>query len=386
MKLSICLAQVLGYSKNCPRGEIKRICDETGLERHQVSDLLHNRAQYVSLPTLARLCNYLIQYRQIDPRSLPGALFSRDPEGFWELLADRHQLELCIGVRHADKFERLFVVMSDSYLQGELLHNITSRTGTAVKHVTNAATADHLPNKPARQHLEFRLVSAPSRLDDPPSPYDLEAIRREAEDVYSRFAKNDRDRALVGLGSIKVNPVVELILANAFQAQPFESQDTVARPRDRACPFLFRYRVEDAKPPSCCGGMRLSEAEAGDRPGIYYETASGKWACCPWDGKHDAALVFYAHHIPQRRLEMVLAGFSGRGTQCLANFLRDTTVQLWPPSYDDPELRIGAFVIQFTFKQASREPGTWAHDRPASTRVIPLSADVLRRRLDSGRG
>ena len=62
------------------------------------------------------------------------------------------------------------------------------------------------------------------------------------------------DRALVCLGSVKSNPVVELVLAELFHCEPFVSQDEVNDPRERNCPIFMRLRDNDPHPASCSVG------------------------------------------------------------------------------------------------------------------------------------
>lgn len=374
MRLSLRLLEILRNDLQPRRGIIKHICDETGLERHQVSDLLHNRTQYISMSVLGRLCNYLVEHHGIDPQLLPGLLFSRDPEEFWQLLALRERLEICLGVRQIEEGEHFFVIASDAKLQGEVLHGISGSGNPEER-----GHAGKMPVLSPRQFLKFRHVLAPSR---PPYPLDLPTHQRQAEEVYSRFAAHKGNRALVCLGSIKVNPVVENVLAHAFGAKPFQSEEDVSRARDRQVPFMFRFRTEDPKPISCCGGIRLSASEPADQPGIYFEKPNGKWECAPCNGDRDVALVFYIYSKTQDRLEMVLGGYSAWATEWLANRLRISTAEFWPPTYDTSELMVGAFLVNFTFSPSRKEPGIGHKHLPSDTEVIRLDAKVIARRLD----
>ena len=77
---------------------------------------------------------------------------------------------------------------------------------------------------------------------------------------------------MICLGSIKSNPVAELILAEAFGCEPFQSADELEHAHERACPIFLRYRADDPHPPSCSGGLRLSRHQDSPSPGLYYET------------------------------------------------------------------------------------------------------------------
>ena len=91
MQYSFRLAELLGHVPD-PRkrpGTIKAIVEYTGLDRHQVAALLKNEVKYIPLKALSRLCDYLIENGHATAEELPGALFSVEPENFWELLARR---------------------------------------------------------------------------------------------------------------------------------------------------------------------------------------------------------------------------------------------------------------------------------------------------------
>ncbi len=377
MRLAFRLAQVLDEQNDNQRGRISRICKHTSLERHQVAALLNNKVQYLSLTALAALSDYLVEQHKVDPRQLPGRLFGREPENFWELLVKREWLELCVGVRRSTppELERAWVMASDAYLQGRMLYGIHGLGGAL----------DLGEMHPGHQYLEQRLVSAPGPRGE------MEPARTEATTVYSEFDTRAGDRALICLGSVKVNPVVEMVVAHAFRAKPFVSEDDVANPTRRRSPVVFKYRTGDPQPPSCCGGSRLArDVSHTDEPGIYYEQADGTWACVPCiEQASDAALVFYTYRPALGRVELVLGGFSGRATRCLAKELRSLAPQLWPPSYDTTPLQVGLFVIRITFSPTNGEPpppSTGSEPPPVfDTEVIPIAESVLARRLGSER-
>ena len=380
MKISFRLQELLREHHDLERGVIKRIAEATSLERHQVAAVLGNKAKYISLDTLAGVCQYLIERHGVDRAELPGKLFRIEPEQFSALVANRKYVELCTGTwterKRPPKAEsrgagprkdarlptRRWVMASDSYLQGILLHELF-----ALEHERHP------------EFVEQRLVSAYA------GQVGLEKIKREAASVCREFRDRIEDRALVCLGSVKSNVVIEAVIADAFGAEPFVSQDGVKRLKDRRCPFFLRYRDDDAQPPSCHGGLQLARSKQSAQPGIYYEAAGG-WKCCPSSREEDAALVFYVYHVPLGRLEMVMGGFSGRATHCLASSLRAIAGRLWPPSYDTSELQVGAFIVRFEFSDADAQfednRDTESMYRATKTQVIPLEAKVLRQKLE----
>lgn len=371
------MAELLGHIPD-PRkrpGTIKAIVDYTGLDRHQVAALLKNEVKYVPLKALSRLCEYLIEHGHTTADKLPGALFAIEAENFWELLARRSRLELCLGVRRdvdADSPEVSFVVASDSVLLGEMLNGVTTLGGTAK--LQQAKDGEAVPHP---EHLKQSLVWSPGQASE------REVLDR-SNSVYDEFSMSSGDKALVGLGSVKSNPVVELIVSKAFVCESFVSQDNVKKASDRSCPFYIRYREHDPRTPSCFGGTELSSTESSERPGIYYEDGSGKWnhVDCG-DQRQDAAFLFYIHRESQGRLEMALGGFSGRATRLLARTLVSRSEDFWPPQYEGQGLQVGAYVIQFSWSSSEQNLDILRTDLVANTKVIPIDTESIARRLES---
>jgi len=160
MRYSFRLAEVVGHMPD-PRkrpGTIKAICEYTGLDRHQVAALLKNEVKYIPLDALSKLCAYLIDRGFAKPDELPGRLFGVEPEHFWELIARRRRLQLCMGVRQGDNKDTLddaWVVASDSLLLGELLNGATTLGGTADIDGDESSNGDQAPRVTVRAHPEY---------------------------------------------------------------------------------------------------------------------------------------------------------------------------------------------------------------------------------------
>lgn len=374
MRYSFRLAELLGHVPD-PRkrpGTIKTIVEYTGLDRHQVAALLKNEVKYIPLKALSRLCDYLIEHGHVPADQLPGALFAVEPENFWEMLARRKRLELCMGVRRdeADNADSAWVVASDSLLLGELLNGVSTLGGTAHHHVMPSGNA-----KPHPEHIKQTLVWSPFQAEDA-------VVKERGAEVYREFDHTTSDKALICLGSMKSNPVVELIVSSAFHGTPYVSEDDIADPNDRTVPFYLRFRSFDPAAQSCFGGTSLA-AGRDDGPGIYYRKADDTWDCVPWKEKDsDAALVFYLHREAQGRLEMVLCGFSGRATRLLAKMLSSRAQNFWPPTFEGQGLQMGAYILQFQIAPSgSKSSDLLRTDLSASMKVIPIESSVLERRL-----
>ena len=381
MQYSFRLAELLGHVPD-PRkrpGTIKAIVEYTGLDRHQVAALLKNEVKYIPLKALSRLCDFLIEHGHATPDQLPGALFAVEPENFWELLARRKRLEMCVGVRKDDNpdSEVSFVAASDSVLLGDLLNGVTTLGGTAkLRKPADASAALAAEELPQPEHLKQSLVWSPGQADE-------SEVARRARQVHDRFSDSKGDKALVGIGSTKSNPVVEIILAQSFNCNAFESQDSVATPAERSLPFFLRYRDNDPHPASCMAGLNLSENDKNLKEGLYYEDASGKWVRCgSGKAKEEVAFVFYMHRESQGRLEMVMGGFSGKATRLLARALATRAEDFWPPVYTSQGMQIGAFIVEFTMPAGKKETDILRTDLVATAEVTRIPEESIARRLE----
>lgn len=376
MRYEFRLAELLGHTPDRRKrpGTIKAIVEYTGLDRHQVASLLKNEAKYIPLEALSRLCDYLVEHGYASAEELPGALFAVKPEHFWEVIARRRKLEICVGVRRPDGDdtpETAWVVASDAVLMGEVLNGVTTLGGTD-KLARSQPESRELPTHP--ELLKQTLVWSPGNVDA------NEAIARSSR-VYESFTSSAGDKALICLGSVKSNPIVEMVTADTFHATPFQSEDSVEKASERHCPFFLRYRDHDPHLPCASAGIQLSKTEKADAPGIYYELADGSWT---YAGGQDVALVFYIYRESLGRLEMVLSGFSGRATRLLARTLANRGEEFWPPVYQANYLQVGAYIVQYQAATEASEPDDILRtDVIGNPTIIPLPREVIARRLEA---
>jgi hypothetical protein len=245
----------------------------------------------------------------------------------------------------------------------------------------------------SRQLLpQFHLVKAPPsgcKMDDT-SPEWLEACQ-VANEAFSRPRRPGALTAHIFIGSVKVNPVVELLFATLFKTEPFKNQDSLSHPTKRRCPILFRYRNDDPQPPSCIGGLSLASKWPAEQPGIYFESANGDWVRCPWvESERDAAFLVYAHSPGLNRLDVACGGFSSRATYQFANDLETIVSQLGTPTYETDHLRVGLYVIEFFVDGSGRNSATPALAKSTAAtayegcelKVHKIPIEVLARRLD----
>jgi hypothetical protein len=292
------------------------------------------------------------------------------------MLARRRRLIMCLGVRRdveADSPDVSYVVASDSVLMGEVLNGVTTLGGTA-QLKRDSVAADDSSRIPHPEHLRQMLVWSPGQIPEA-------ELQAQSEQNYREFSDASGDKALVCLGSTKSNPLVEIVMASAFGCDPFVSQDDVENPSLRSCPIYFRYRKTDPHPQSCVGGLGLSRGHNSAEPGIYYEDGDGKWVFASSGKKSQhVAMVFYIHRESQGRLEMALGGFSGRATRLLARSLATRAEDFWPPTFTGQGISMGIFLVEFSVGNA-REEDILRTDMVAATRVIPVPAESIARRL-----
>ncbi|KLU04969.1 MULTISPECIES: helix-turn-helix domain-containing protein [Rhodopirellula] len=377
MRYAFRLAELLGHTPDRRKrpGTIKAIVEHTGLDRHQVASLLKNEAKYIPLDALSRLCDYLIDQGHATADQLPGALFAVNAENFWEQLARRSDIEIVVGVRQGEGSvspENAMVVASDSVLVGELLNGISTLGGVA-KHIgegteTNATTSVPMPDR-----IQQSLVWSPGQVT-------LEDARSRATEVFEGFTEAQGDRGMVCIGSVKSNPVVELLFSDAFGCTPFVTEDDVDDVSARSCPFFLRYRDNDPKPGAASAGMRLSKNMDAPEPGFYYEKDDGTWEYAGGQGK-DTALVFYLFHEALGRLDMVLSGFSGRATRLLAKTLAIRGEEFWPPVYHEAGVQVGAFLVQYDDAESKPSRDDLLYNTGGAAKIMPLSREAIARRM-----
>ena len=378
MRYAFRLAELLGHTPDRRKrpGTIKSIVEHTGLDRHQVASLLKNEAKYIPLDALSRLCDYLIDHGYATADQLPGALFAVNAENFWELLARRGDIEIVVGVRQGSESpspENASVVASDSVLVGELLNGVSTLGGAAKHHASGEADDGKSRDVPMPDSLQQTLVWSPGQVEH-------DVVKARAEEVFNGFVSAQGDRGMVCIGSLKSNPVVELVFSDAFGCTPYVTEDDVDDVSARSCPFFLRYRDTDPQPGGASAGIALSKNEAAPEPGFYYEKDDGTWEYA--GGKNqDTALVFYLFREALGRLDMVLSGFSGRATRLLAKTLAIRGEEFWPPVYDEGGLQIGAYLVKYDNADTKPSPDDLLYNPGGAAEIMPLPTEAIAKRM-----
>jgi hypothetical protein len=373
MKVINKLGQLLNIDED-EHGIIERIKDETGLSRHTVSGFLHNNKKTIGYDTISLICQYLIDNEIVDPAILPGALFGYAPNEFWPMVHERRRIEFCMGARRAPQWPDELVMAADSELQAKLTHRITLNSS-----IRNSSS-DEVGSRDG-QIFDQQLITAPAR-----DGSNEQEMISESKVLCEQFDDQKNDKALICLGSVKCNSVIERLMADCFaETTAFESQDDVDTAHDRTCPFAIIFRESDPQLNSCCGGRQLSRENPDAGPGIHFEESDGEWKHVPSDDHNDGAIVLYRYHRSLGNLRMCLGGYSSRGTRFLADFLHSGNAdrELWPPEYDNGEIQVGLFVLHFTLDESGKDPqvGSVRGQKAHTPEVFRVSEDVIRRRI-----
>src|SRR6056297_1287006 len=378
MRYAFRLAELLGHTPDRRKrpGTIKSIVEHTGLDRHQVASLLKNEAKYIPLDALSRICDYLIDHGYATADQLPGALFAVNAENFWELLARRGEIEIVLGVREnpdSTSPDNATVVASDAVLFGELLNGVSTLGGVAKHRQVGENGESEEGQAPMPDLIQQSLVWSPGQVS-------IEDARARASEVFEGFVDAQGDRGMVCIGSVKSNPVVELLFADAFGCTPFVTEDDVDDVSARSCPFFLRYRESDPKPGGASAGLRLSKNEDAPEPGFYYEKDDGTWEYAGGKDK-DTALVFYLFREALGRLDKVLSGFSGRATRLLAKTLAIRGEEFWPPVYEEAGLQIGAYLVSYENTEGKPSRDDLLYNPGGAASIMPLPAEAIAKRL-----
>ncbi len=373
MRIRLCVEHLLGLDRE-RHIAVSQLADAMGVTRHQLLHLLDNDAPQINRRVLEAVCEYLVGHGRVAPEDLFQQVFALELGAFWPMLAGRQRIELNLGVRwQREKGQDQQVMAADSVLQSVLVNRLTG------------VTAENREHKAQLQHHAQQVISSQLALSWGYAGSSMKAIQATTRSLFKQFVRQNNDKAIVCLGSIKSNPVCDLAIARGFRhAKEFQSEDGVASGQQRSCPFVMIYRNDDPHPPSCWGGRRLCKSDRHPQPGISYERAPGDWHHVAATESEDVALVYYRYLKGPQNLEMVLAGYTGRSTRCVAEMLRTGAAgDFWPPAVDTTQVAMGAFVVKFGYRRRRKSEGinVRSHDLWTDTEVITLSKECLESRL-----
>jgi len=364
MQLEIRLKKILQETGLDKRKVAQRIAGDLKLHRHTIGKLYRGQAKNPSLDVLGKVCDWLERHG-VPGSILPQALLGVRPSTLWQAVAAPGAVTLYVGeYRQMPPGPRplRWIAQHDALAMAKIVQSLSSNVDTAERRV------------PVRiEYVPFRFDPEKSAVGNE----HLEEDRKRAGEIFQDMRGSGRATSSIILGSQRANHLVELLVADTFGCDAFSPPKNGKRPP----PFYLAFRKEDRGVPSCFGGRATPPGcPSSYGPGIYYLAKNG-WSVCPWrQGTQDAGVILIARDKGTAALEMAVFGFSGPGTEALAEALLLRPDRFWrhPVQIDGKE--VGVYVCRFDLANdtSANQDG---ETRVKDVEVIPLDKDILEERI-----
>jgi len=380
MKLEWRLKQLLEQHNLYKYGVETQIAKECGLHRHTIGKFLRNQIQSPKLEVLEKICGWLIE-KGVSADSLPGALFGVRPSGLWRAISQSKKILIFLGEYHLKEKKITAPKISpsisrhDSVVSAKIIHFLYSE----------AELRDTRPSV-KMLYVPFSFVPEVIRTSGGGFTADKERARR----VFENMRKNRQNKwSVIMIGSQRVNYLVEYLVADLFNCEPFMPASS-----DPKVPIYLCYRNFDHLVPSCFGGPTNPIGKSGDvQHGTYYLDENFEWRFLKWqEEKNDSGIVVIIREADN--VELAAFGFSGRATNAIGNALLQKSEQFWPE--DDTVAgntvvaggkEIGIYICRVKFsanKTKDKEDRTCSNFKNDVVEIIPLNRKVLERFLAKG--
>lgn len=321
MKLELRLKQLLEQHNLYKYGIETQIASECGLHRHTIGKFLRNQIQSPKLEVLEKICGWLIE-RGVPADILPGALFGVKPSKLWKAIGESRKVIICLGQYHIKEKEsanpKIFPVTSshDSVLYGKIIGFLSS--DSELWKIKPPVTTVHIP---FYYTPEVERASSGEFLQD----------KERARHIFNKIRKNRHNAlSVILIGSQRVNYLVEYMVADLFNCEPF-----VPVKNEPKVPIHLCYRNFDHLVPSCFGGQTNPLGKSGKgQHGTYYVDDNFRWQFIEWqEGENDSGIVIITREA--ENVELAVFGFSGRATNAIGNALIRKYEQFWPETDAD---------------------------------------------------
>ncbi len=376
MKIDIRLKRLLQDHGLDRHGVAQSMATDLNLHRHTIGKLYRNQSENPSLEVLGQICEWLIA-KGVPAGELPHGLFGARPPALWHAIAQAGKVTIYLGERCQSASPvpaTRWVAGSDASVVFEFVRYLSSPEGSG----------DVRPGVDIR-HIPFRYSKQGKQMKQP-----FEQDVNHAINLFQAMQERRSNPILVG--SQKVNYLVELYVADIFGQIAFQPSRRV----NPAIPFYVKYRPEDLDLPSCFGGQ--SSPPGGKKampPGICYLDADGKWVECPWEfDVRDAAVVLIRRDPGTARMELVVFGFSGRGTIIAGERLVRDHQHFWftpesdeegpPPARDHANREVAVFICRFSYPDGAFDTEVSPHP-VTDLEVIRIDNDMLQECLSAPR-
>lgn len=364
MRIEIRLKNLLQKYKLDHHGVIKRIADDTGVERHKVSAYYNNEVSKISLDTLGSMCIWL-QRNGVPAQDLPGALLGTRPSQLWQAIAMPGMVTIYLGEGQQTEPPAaawLWISRRDVAVAASLVRelSIPSEIGGSRPQVS-------------LEYVPFRWDTESDDGTQNPFAKDI----RNTKKIFDQMKANSWRNTSILIGSQRVNYLVEYMVADLFGCDPFCPQNSQVR-----IPFYQVYREHDRKVPSCFGGLKNPWCrKSAATPGIHYLDEKGKWTPCLWkENKQDSAVIIELYDPGTKSLTIALFGFSGRATEAVGDQFILNMDRFWPPPVKFKGKQIGVYICRFDFAERTRttKAGTV---QVKKFDIISLGQKILRKYL-----
>lgn len=364
MHMEMRLKKILADSRLDERGVIQKIAEETGLHRHTVRKIYHNKLRSPSLDTLEKICDWLIANGV--PRSLlPHGLFGMRPSDLWQAIAAPGEVVLFIG-KHTETRE-----------SNALFEWIAQRdAGVMARIVQLLSEPGQIEQRPKVriEYVPFRFERR--RRGGSNTVFEEDAAKAAA--MYEALKTNASRRSAILIGSQRVNYLVECLIADLFGCKPF----VPVQEQDADVPIYHIYRDAEHSVPSCFGGEKtLPGCTEQVEPGTYYRDANGEWQGLPWKrAERDAGIVITVRNPGSDTMRVAVFGLSGWGTAEVGRQLCINPDFFWQAKMDGGCPRVNVFVCSIVFAPNGASNGE-DEVKIESFKVIPLDNKMLKKYL-----
>ena len=379
MKLEWRLKQLLEQHNLYKYGVETQIAKECGLHRHTIGKFLRNQIQSPKLEVLEKICGWLIE-RGVPADILPGALFGVKPSGLWRAISQSKKILICLGEYHL-KGKMITtpqispsISRHDSVVSAKIIHFLYSE-------------AELRDARPSVKMLYVPFYFTPDVVWASGDGFteDKERARR----IFNNMRKNRQNEwSVIMIGSQRVNYLVEYMVADLFNCEPF-----VPASEDPKVPIYLCYRNFDHLVPSCFGGQTNPLDKGGEiRHGTYYVDENFEWQFFEWqEGKNDSGIVIIIREADI--VELAAFGFSGRATNAIGNALLQKSEQFWAATDKVGSntvvtggKEIGIFIchVKLSEDKTKGKDSACGNFENDVVKIIPLNQKVLEKFLTKG--
>ncbi len=213
--------------------------------------------------------------------------------------------------------------------------------------------------------------------------------KERARRIFNNMRKNRQNEwAVIMIGSQRVNYLVEYMVADLFNCEPF-----VPANENPKVPVYLCYRNFDHLVPSCFGGQGNPLDKNGEiRHGTYYVDENFEWRFFEWqEGKNDSGIVIIIREADN--VELATFGFSGRATNAIGNALLQKSEQFWPEAdavtsntvvARGKETGIYICRVEFSEDKKNGQASICESFENDVVTIVPLNCKVLEKFLSKG--